>query len=220
MVVVMVLRLFRQPAGRTPAVTRQLATPRRAIASGSMRLERDTRRPAVPLPPADRQPTGRQAVCLAGRDALRWACPVKRRRALRGRNPPRDSRADGASMDASGPRRTATPVGALRLFRLSRRVPSNTRTPQWDNISHLFPQGDGSTGRPRTNPLQEVVNACLYLARGGCTWRMPPTRSPRSWSSDLGMEPSSRRTWHRSISNDDKLLLTHIRRRATICGVC
>jgi transposase len=52
---------------------------------------------------------------------------------------------------------------------------------QWQNISHLFPGGDrrpGGAGRPRTYELREVVNAILYLARGGCTWRMLPHDFP------------------------------------------
>jgi putative transposase len=58
------------------------------------------------------------------------------------------------------------------------RYPSDLTDLQWDNIEHLFPQGDGRTGRPRTYPLREIVNAILYLARGGCTWRMLPHDFP------------------------------------------
>ncbi|VTR95439.1 Uncharacterized protein OS=Gluconobacter oxydans H24 GN=B932_0775 PE=4 SV=1: DUF4096 [Gemmata massiliana] len=58
------------------------------------------------------------------------------------------------------------------------RRPSDLTNLQWDNIGHLFPQGDGTTGRPRTYPVREVVNAALYLARGGCTWRMLPHDFP------------------------------------------
>jgi putative transposase len=49
---------------------------------------------------------------------------------------------------------------------------------QWDNIEHLFPQSDGSKGRPRTYPVREIVNAVLYLARSGCAWRMLPHDFP------------------------------------------
>jgi putative transposase len=58
------------------------------------------------------------------------------------------------------------------------RYPSDLTDLQWDNIAHLFPQGDGKTGRPRAYPLREVVNAAMYLARGGCTWRMLPHDFP------------------------------------------
>lgn len=59
-----------------------------------------------------------------------------------------------------------------------KRYPSDLTDLQWDNIEPLFPQGDGNTGRPRTYPLREIVNAVLYLARSGCAWRMLPHDLP------------------------------------------
>jgi putative transposase len=62
-----------------------------------------------------------------------------------------------------------------------KRYPSDLTDRQWHNISHLFPGGDrppGGPGRPRTYELREVVNAVLYLARSGCTWRMLPHDLP------------------------------------------
>jgi len=59
-----------------------------------------------------------------------------------------------------------------------KRYPSDLTELQWYNIEHLFPQGDGTTGRPRKYPLHEVVNAILYLDRGGCSWRMLPHDFP------------------------------------------
>src|SRR5262245_48358803 len=59
-----------------------------------------------------------------------------------------------------------------------KRYPSDLTDLQWANLEHLFPQGTGKTGRPRTYPLREIVNAALYLARGGCTWRMLPHDFP------------------------------------------
>lgn len=58
------------------------------------------------------------------------------------------------------------------------RYPSDLSDLQWDNIEHLFPHGDGSTGRPRLYPVREIVNAVLYLARSGCAWRMLPHDFP------------------------------------------
>jgi putative transposase len=58
------------------------------------------------------------------------------------------------------------------------RYPSDLTDLQWFNIEHLFPQGKGKTGRPRKYPLREIVNAALYLARGGCSWRMLPHDFP------------------------------------------
>ena len=59
-----------------------------------------------------------------------------------------------------------------------KRYPSDLTDLQWDNVEHLFPRGEGKIGRPRTYPLREIVNAALYLARGGCTWRMLPHDFP------------------------------------------
>src|SRR4051794_41853257 len=58
------------------------------------------------------------------------------------------------------------------------RYPSDLTDLQWDNIEHLFPQARGPIGRPRTYSLREIVNATLYLARGGCSWRMLPHDFP------------------------------------------
>ena len=58
------------------------------------------------------------------------------------------------------------------------RYPSDLTDLQWGNISHLFPQAGGNVGRPRTYPVREVVNAVMYLARGGGSWRMLPHDFP------------------------------------------
>jgi putative transposase len=44
---------------------------------------------------------------------------------------------------------------------IRKRYPSDLTDFQWENIEHLFPRGDGATGRPRTYPLREVANAVL-----------------------------------------------------------
>src|SRR6201991_4731509 len=59
-----------------------------------------------------------------------------------------------------------------------KRYPSDLTDLQWGSIAHLLPRGDGPPGRPRSYPLREVVNACLYLARSGCAWRMLPHDFP------------------------------------------
>jgi putative transposase len=59
--------------------------------------------------------------------------------------------------------------------------PSDLTDLQWSNIAHLFPSADrppNSPGRPRTYPLRDIVNAVLYVARSGCTWRMLPHDFP------------------------------------------
>jgi putative transposase len=59
-----------------------------------------------------------------------------------------------------------------------KRYPSDLTDVQWVNVEHLFPQGDGTTGRPRTYPLREIVNAVPDLARSGCAWRLLPHDFP------------------------------------------
>jgi putative transposase len=60
-----------------------------------------------------------------------------------------------------------------------KRYPSDLTDLQWSNIEHLFPKPAGSkTGRPRTYPVREIVNAVFYLARSGCAWRMLPHDFP------------------------------------------
>ena len=59
-----------------------------------------------------------------------------------------------------------------------KRYPSDMTDFQWENIEHLFPRGGGGAGRPRTYTVREIVNALLYLARSGCSWRMLPHDLP------------------------------------------
>ena len=48
---------------------------------------------------------------------------------------------------------------------------------QWDLIRPLLP-GARPGGRPRSVDLREVVNAILYVVRGGIPWRMLPKDLP------------------------------------------
>ena len=63
--------------------------------------------------------------------------------------------------------------------------PSDLTDLQWENIEHLFPKPMGKAGRPRTYTLREIVDALLYLARGGCSWRMLPHDLP-PWDTVYG----------------------------------
>lgn len=47
---------------------------------------------------------------------------------------------------------------------------------QWKFLEPMLPTAK-STGRPRT-PLREVFNACIYLSRAGCQWRLLPSNFP------------------------------------------
>ncbi len=58
------------------------------------------------------------------------------------------------------------------------RYPSDLTDLQWSNVEHLFPPEDAGAGRPRSYPRREIVDAVLYLARGGGAWRMLPHDFP------------------------------------------
>src|SRR6202051_3253547 len=62
--------------------------------------------------------------------------------------------------------------------------PSDLTDLQWDNIEHLFP-APKMGGRPRKYDNREIVNAILYVVRGGAAWRMLPHDFPL-WESVYG----------------------------------
>jgi putative transposase len=70
--------------------------------------------------------------------------------------------------------------------------PSDLTDAQWRVLEPLLPPAKPG-GRPRCADLREVVNAILYLARNGATWRalphdFPPWRTVyhyfRAWRQD------------------------------------
>ena len=51
---------------------------------------------------------------------------------------------------------------------------------QWELIEPQMPKPRpaGSRGRPREHGFREILNACLYLVRTGCSWRDLPHDFP------------------------------------------
>lgn len=49
---------------------------------------------------------------------------------------------------------------------------------QWARLEPLLPQHDG-WGHKQEIPLRSIVNACLYVLRTGCQWRMLPREYPK-----------------------------------------
>ncbi|MGH3566223.1 MAG: IS5 family transposase [Pseudonocardia sp.] len=51
---------------------------------------------------------------------------------------------------------------------------------QWALVEPLLPppQGGRGLGRPLIHPRREIVNAILWMARGGCSWRQLPGDLP------------------------------------------
>ncbi len=53
--------------------------------------------------------------------------------------------------------------------------PSDLSDAQWNRLQKVFPAPkNGRSGRPRRHELREVVNALLYQARTGCSYRALP----------------------------------------------
>ncbi len=61
--------------------------------------------------------------------------------------------------------------------RLSARYPSDMTDREWAVIAPLLPSAKAG-GRPRKTDLRAVMDAILYIASGGCQWRMLPRDFP------------------------------------------
>src|SRR3954451_16535557 len=60
------------------------------------------------------------------------------------------------------------------------RYSSDLTDGEWSGLEPLFPPRS-KVGRPREHELRDIVNAVLYVLRGGIVWRMLPTDfAPRS----------------------------------------
>jgi putative transposase len=55
--------------------------------------------------------------------------------------------------------------------------PTDLTDSQWTQIESLIPKAK-SGGRPRTTEMREVIDAILYMVRGGCSWRLLPHDFP------------------------------------------
>ena len=99
---------------------------------------------------------------------------------------------------------------------MSRRsYPSDLSDVQWKRLQAVFPAPkNGRSGRPRRHELREVVNALLYQARTGCSYRALPHEFPpwavvwdhfRRWRDNGTLERihSALRTQDRHLSGRD-----------------
>ena len=60
----------------------------------------------------------------------------------------------------------------------SRQVyPTDLNDTEWKRIAPLLPPAP-TTGRPRTHPWREILNALFYVTRSGCAWRLLPHDLP------------------------------------------
>ncbi len=57
------------------------------------------------------------------------------------------------------------------------RYPSSLTDAEWEAVRHLF-DPPGKTGRPPTYSRRLMLDACVYVLRSGCSWRMLPKDMP------------------------------------------
>nr|WP_299246513.1 IS5 family transposase [uncultured Halomonas sp.] len=57
------------------------------------------------------------------------------------------------------------------------RYPSCLTDAEWTLVSDIF-DGDGHRGLPPSYSRRQLVDACCYVVRSGCSWRMLPTDFP------------------------------------------
>jgi len=74
------------------------------------------------------------------------------------------------------------PEGGLPMDRTP--YPTDLTDEQWQILEPMIPPAKPG-GRPRTTDMREVINAILYVARGGVAWRLVPHEFP-GWSGVYG----------------------------------
>lgn len=57
------------------------------------------------------------------------------------------------------------------------RYPCGLTDSEWDQVKHLFDPPD-QMGRPPKYPRRQMLDACVYVLRSGCSWRMLPKDFP------------------------------------------
>lgn len=57
------------------------------------------------------------------------------------------------------------------------RYPSSLTDAEWEAVRHIF-DPPGRTGRPPKIPRRVMLDACVYVLRSGCSWRMLPKDMP------------------------------------------
>jgi putative transposase len=93
--------------------------------------------------------------------------------------------------------------------------PTDLTAAHWALIEPLFPKPHGS-GRRQQISLRLIVNACLYLLRTGCQWRLLPNEYPK-WQTVYYHFAKWRRdhTWEDIMAALRELLRVKLGRHAT-----
>lgn len=63
-----------------------------------------------------------------------------------------------------------------------KRYPTDLSDAQWEKLQPLLAKARDPRGKPRKHPLREIVDALLYILRGGISWRSLPHDFP-PWES-------------------------------------
>lgn len=63
--------------------------------------------------------------------------------------------------------------------------PTDLNDTQWALIAPLLPKRQSTRGRPRRWTDRDIVDAILYIVRGGCGWRLMPHDLP-TWQTAYG----------------------------------
>lgn len=100
------------------------------------------------------------------------AAGFRRSRAPRGR---RDAVRHGTQEEASPKKYGYT--AAHRDPGDSTRYPCGLTDSEWEQVKHIF-DAPGRTGRPEKYPRRQMLDACIYVLRSGCSWRMLPKDFP------------------------------------------
>lgn len=58
------------------------------------------------------------------------------------------------------------------------RYPCGLTDSEWEQVKHLF-DPPGRPGKPETYPRRQMLDACIYVLRSGCSWRMLPKDFPK-----------------------------------------
>lgn len=85
----------------------------------------------------------------------------------------------GSDVDAAQPS-VLPPYGyndSHRDVGSSVRYPCGLTDAEWSVVSDIFEKN--GPGRPPTYPRRQILDACLYVLRSGCSWRMLPKDFPR-----------------------------------------
>src|SRR5690606_27706620 len=57
------------------------------------------------------------------------------------------------------------------------RYPSGLTDSEWEQVRPLF-EAPERPGRPEKYPRRQMLDACIYVLRSGCSWRMLPKDFP------------------------------------------